>query len=105
MDDKILSVYERLWAITQQMLEAAGKNERDELIRLEGVRFGLVSTLQGTDVGHSPNQDRIAEVIRKILACDGQIKAMVEAWMIDLQGVIASVGNEKKLSEAYDPGS
>jgi hypothetical protein len=102
MGDKILSLYGRLWEITQQMLEAAGKNERDELVRLERMRFELVSSLRGLDISGSPNQDRIAENIRNILATDGEIKSMVEGWMAELQGVIASVGNEKKLSETYD---
>lgn len=100
--DKISSRYDEIWAATQQMLEAARKDDWDGLVALEKSRMAMVLALKGLDVATASSQEHIAATIHQILAADEEIKPLVASWMDELQGRLASVGNEKKLSQTYN---
>ena len=105
---QIITTYETILAITGQMLEAARNDEWDRLVALEKNCKKLVEELIAENDGlplSSQFQQRKAEIIRKVLADDAEIRNITEPWMMQLQNLLGSAGRERKLSEAYAPGS
>src|SRR3989337_2311703 len=105
---QIITTYETILAITGQMLEAARNAEGDRLVALEKNCKKLVEELIAENDGlplSSQFQQRKAEIIRKVLADDAEIRSITEPWMAQLQRFLGSAGRERKLSEAYTSGS
>jgi flagellar protein FliT len=105
---QIITTYETILAITGQMLEAARSGDWDRLVALEKDCKKLVEGLIAENYGlplSSQLQQRKAEIIRKVLADDAEIRNITEPWMAQLQNLLSSAGRERKLSEAYAPGS
>ena len=104
MSESILGMYENLWLLTRQMLNAAQNGEWDALIEGELKRDAWVDCMRVKNVSSIMNtveQQKTGEIIRHILAADGEIKTLTEAWMGELQKILGSIGIEKKLSKAY----
>lgn len=98
-------MYENLWLLTRQMLCAAQQGDWDALIECELKRNAWVERMMGQDVSSITNaveQQKTGEIIRNILAADGEIKTLTEAWKGELQEILGSIGTEKKLSKAYE---
>lgn len=105
---QIITTYETILAITGQMLDAARNDDWERLVALEKDRKKLVEELIAENYGlplSSRFQQRKAEIIRKVLADDAEIRNITEPWMAQLQNFLGSAGRERKLSEAYAPGS
>lgn len=105
---QIITTYEGILAITGQMLEAARNDDWDRLVALEKDCKKLVEDLSAENYGlplSSQFQQRKAEIIRKVLADDAEIRNITDPWMAQLQNLLGSAGRERKLSEAYAPGS
>ncbi len=103
--DSISVIYEDLWLLTQQMLNAARNGDWDVLIEVEIKRNAMVERLMAQDeaaVTNTVEQQKTGEIIRKILAADSEIKTLTEAWQGELQEILGSIGTEKKLSKAYE---
>ena len=101
----ILAMYENLWLLTQQMLNAAQNGDWDALIEGELKRNALVERMMvksESSVMNTVEQQKIGEIIRHILAADGEIKTLTEAWKGELQDILGSIGTEKKLHKAYE---
>lgn len=104
--DSIPVIYENLWLLTQQMLNAARNGDWDVLIEVEINRNALVERLMAQNetaaVMNTVEQHKTGEIIRKVLAADSEIKTLTEAWQGELQEILGSIGTEKKLSKAYE---
>lgn len=101
---EVISLYETVAIITDQMLAAARVGDWDQLIALESRCASHVSVLRD---GESPAplagsvRDQKVRIIKKILADDREIRNITEPWMKQLAGLMQSAGTERKLSQAY----
>jgi flagellar protein FliT len=101
---EIISLYETVSAITDQMLAAARAGDWDRLIALETHCARHVQTLQD---GEQPIpltgavRERKVKIIHKILADDREIRDLTEPWMAQLASLINSTSTERKLANAY----
>lgn len=101
---EIVALYEMIWSISRLMLEAAKKNEWDDLVVLDEKRSGLLDKLGVSDQGRLADgqlNEQKTEWIQKILACDAETRPLVEEWMAELRQILDSLGAEKKLIGAY----
>lgn len=104
---QIITTYETLLAITGRMLDVARIGDWDRLVALEKDCKKLVEELiaENHDLPLSSQlQQRKAEIIRKVLADDAEIRSITEPWMAQLQDFLGSAGRERKLSRAYVSG-
>lgn len=98
-------MYENLWLLTQQMLNAARNGDWDALIEVEIKRNALVERLMAqneTAITNTVEQQKTGEIIRKVLAADSEIKTLTESWQGELKDILGSIGIEKKLHKAYE---
>ena len=105
---QIITPYETILAITGQMLDAARNDDWERLVALEKDCKKLVEELIAENYGlplSSQFQQRKAEIIRKVLADDAEIRSITEPWMAQLQSFLGSAGRERRLSRAYVSGS
>lgn len=101
---EIIATYEAVLALTRQMLEAARKNEWDDLATLEVKRFNLIERLMASDMNDLSDgqlNSKKAELIQNILAGDTETRTLAQAWMVELREILDSLGAEKKLKDAY----
>ena len=101
---EVISLYETVAGITNQMLAAARNGEWDRLAELESRCASHVETLrQGEPPVPLTGDSRVRKVriIQKILADDREIRNLTEPWMAQLSRLINSTGTERKLSQAY----
>lgn len=105
---EVISLYETVAVITDQMLVAARNGDWDHLVALESRCASHVESLKA---GEPPapltgvNRERKVSIIKKILADDREIRNLTEPWMAQLSQLISSTGNERKLSQAYGAGT
>ena len=105
--DQILSLYEAVSNITDQMLAAAKQGDWDRMIALEEHCSRHIQTLKD---GEPPvpltgvNRERKIKIIHKILADDREIRDLAEPWMAQLGQMINSTRAERRLSGAYGGG-
>lgn len=100
----MVASYEEILNLARLMLEAAKKEEWDELTALEEKRFVLLETLMAADKGDWADarlNARKSELIQNVLTCDVETRELAEAWMVELRQIIDSVGTEKKLNDFY----
>lgn len=104
-----LAAYEQLSDLTGHMLQAARASEWDRLVALEQECRALFDNLlaQGT-LGSAAGEAarRKAEILRKILADDAEIRSLTQGWMEKLQHLLGTNRQEQRLRQAYeiDPG-
>lgn len=87
------------------MLCAAQNGEWDALIEGELKRSALVERMMAQNeppATGATEQQKTGEIIKNILAADGEIKTLTEAWKGELQEILGSIGTEKKLNKAYE---
>jgi hypothetical protein len=87
------------------MLDAARKSEWDELTLVEKRRAEIVAGMMVRQEEVGALDAQTAEIVRQILDCDLEIKALTEAWLVELQGILASTSAEKKLLHTYNPST
>jgi len=101
---EVISLYETVATITNQMLAAARNGNWDELAALEVHCSSHVATLKA---GEAPVplsgllRERKVKIIQKILADDREIRTLTEPWMHHLSKLIDNAGTERKLNQAY----
>lgn len=101
---EIISIYEKVAVITDQMLAAARVGDWDQLVELESRCASHVAILKNQEPPMpltGPNRERKAALIRKVLEDDRQIRTLTEPWMQQLEALINSTGTERKLSQTY----
>lgn len=101
---QVITHYESLSTLTAQMRDAAVRGEWDHLIDLEQqcrqkvaaiIPLDAVSTLDERARQHK------AQLIKKILAHDADIRSRTQAWMGQLQNIMQSNRQEQRLQQAY----
>lgn len=101
---EILSIYQEVAGITDQMLLAARSGDWDSLVSLERQCAGHIDTLKTRDrmapLPEEARQQKIS-IIKKILADDLEIRNLTEPRLAQLSSLIASAGNERRLHGAY----
>lgn len=101
----MLALYEDLWLLTRQMLDAARKGDWGALIEGELKRSAWVERMRlqnESSITNTVEQQKAGEIIRNILAADSEIKLLTEAWKGELKEILGSIGIEKKLNKAYE---
>lgn len=100
----VIENYEFLSSITGQMRAAATQGAWDHLVELEKQCSQRVDAMKAQDattpVDESTRLRKVA-LIRKILADDAAIRNHTEQWMAQLQRIVQSTGQERRLREAY----
>lgn len=100
----VISNYESLSALTQQMRDAAMQGEWDQLIALEQRCSQHVATMKPADATATldePARQRKIQLIKKILADDAEVRSRTVAWMGQLQQIMHSNRQEQRLQQAY----
>ena len=104
---EIISIYENVAVITDQVLAAARVGDWEQLVELESRCASQVAILRSEEPRAALSgsvRERKAELIRKVLEDDRQIRSITEPWMEQLSMLINSVSAERKLSQAYGAG-
>lgn len=104
---EVLSLYETVATITDQMLAAARNGDWEQLVALESRCANHIETLKVEEPRAAlpkEERERKVNIIRKILEDDREIRNITEPWMAQLSMMINSVGTERKLSKAYGAG-
>ena len=102
---EIISLYETVAEITDQMLAAARNADWEQLAALESRCSGQVDIIRQNEEPQQPlsvaARERKIRIIRKILADDREIRSITEPWMQQLAALMNSTGTERKLAKAY----
>ncbi len=100
----VIENYEFLSSITAQMRVAATDGQWDQLVELEKQCSQHVAIMKTQDMDIPPNEStrlRKVELIRKILADDAEIRNRTEPWVEQLQRIMHSTGQERRLQQTY----
>jgi flagellar protein FliT len=100
----IVSVYEAMVGITDQMLAAAIENDWDRVVQLEQQCNACVRQLKASGDGQAlAGQERVRKVnaIRKMLASDRQIRDLTQPWMARLSAMMNNNATERRIARAY----
>jgi flagellar protein FliT len=105
--EEIISVYETVSEITDQMLTAAKSRDWERFTHLETSCAQHIRALQddGTSSDAAPlnpqHKEKKVRLIQKILADDKQIRDIIDPWMAELAHLMKSNNTARKLSSAY----
>jgi flagellar protein FliT len=100
---EVVSLYETIATITDQMLAAARTANWTQLANLEKVCAQHVDTIKNNEreAAQGAIRERKIKIIQKILADDREIRSITEPWMAKLSMQINSTGVKRKLAQAY----
>lgn len=101
---QVIAHYESLSTLTEQMNEAAIHGEWDHLIDLEQQcrqELAAIMPLDATSTLDERARQHKAQLIRKILAHDADIRSRTQAWMAQLQNIMQSTRQEQRLQQTY----
>jgi flagellar protein FliT len=100
---EVVSAYETVAAITDQMLTAARCANWTQLATLEKVCAQHVEAIRNNEreAAQGMIRERKVKIIQKILADDREIRSITEPWMERLSIQINSVSAKRKLAHAY----
>lgn len=105
--DQVITNYQSLSALTDQMRVAAVNGEWDKLILLEEQCTQHVEKMKPVDrevaLDESARQVKI-RLIKKILKDDAEIRDRTENWVLQLQRIMSSNRQEQRLHQAYSTG-
>ena len=105
---ELISVYETVAGITDQMLVAARSGDWEKLVALESRCASQIALLKveepRTTLTGEVRQHKV-RIIKKILEDDREIRNITEPWMAQLSALINSTGNARRVSQAYGANS
>ena len=100
---EVVSIYETIAVITDQMLAAARNADWVQLAALENICAQHVESIKNNE--QTPAQGAMREqkvkIIQKILADDREIRNITDPWMTQLSMQINNIGSQRKLANAY----
>lgn len=102
-----MAAYETLLAFSAEMVKAAHEQDWERLVALERRCRSLVDRLKaadGLEPLSGPLRDRKAEIIRKVLADDAEIRKITEPWIARLQNLLEGSLRERRLRQVYGLG-
>ena len=101
----VVSVYEAMVGITDQMLAAATASDWDRLVQLEHQCAACVRQLTVNEALNqplaAPERAQKASAIRRMLASDRQIRDLTQPWMARLSAMIGNKTVERRVAAAY----
>ena len=101
---EVLSTYEAMVGLTEQMVDAASDGDWDRLVELEARCTACVDTLRQNEAAIALNPDsrqRKVEYIKRLLADDRKIRDLTMPWMAHLSALINNTGTQRRLSSTY----
>jgi flagellar protein FliT len=102
---EVVSVYETMVGITEQMLAAATAKDWERLLQLEHQCAACVRQLKASEALNqplgAPERTRKAKAIRKMLDSDRQIRDLTQPWMARLSALISNNKVERRIARAY----
>ena len=101
---EVVSVYEAMVVLTEQMVLAASASDWDRLVLLEQQCAAHVRRLRDAEPPQplaGANRERKVEAIRKMLDDDRKIRDLTMPWMTKLSALINNAGAERRLARAY----
>jgi flagellar protein FliT len=101
---EVISLYESVADITEQMLAAARTGDWELLVELETRCSSQVEIIKSAEPRVALTgvvRDHKVKIIRKILEDDREIRNITEPWMAQLSTLMNSAGTERKLARAY----
>lgn len=102
--DNTLPMYEKISSLTSQMLAAAQEKKWDQLSELEMICAQHVAQLQSHAPAielSEPLRSQKVRILEKILDDDRAIRNLTAPWMLELQHMLQSTGNQQRLHHAY----
>ncbi len=101
---EVVSMYEAMVGITEQMVQAAAASDWDRLSTLEAQCAAHVQQLKANE-DPAPlagaHRERKVEAIRRMLDDDRKIRDLTTPWMARLSAMINNAGAERRLARAY----
>jgi len=101
----VIENYEQLSTIMGEMRAASAQEDWDRLVALEKQCGQHVAAMKAADEAAVLDEDlRLKKValIRKILADDAEIRNKVDPWLVQIQRLLQSVRQERRLQQAYN---
>lgn len=101
---EVLSMYESMVGLTEQMVAAASSSDWDRLVELESRCATCVEALRQNEAAIALNADsrlRKIEYIKRLLADDRKIRDLTMPWMAQLSAMISNTGTQRRLSSTY----
>ena len=102
---ELIASYEKILEITEAMLAAAKAGDWDRLTGLEKTCRAEVDRLValGDNGPRLPEALRLrkAQIVKRVLAGDAEIRKFAEPWMDQLAHMIGHIRNERRLSQSY----
>ena len=103
----MMDTYEAIAAASGRMLAAARAGDWDGLLAAEGECTALISRLQeqsadpeATLLG-TGQQRRKAEILRRVLADDAEIRDRLHPWMRRLEELIGGARQGRRMQQGY----
>lgn len=103
-----LSLYESMSGLSTQMVEAARANDWDRLCELEREVTRLRETLRAADPldraplpMSEPERRRKADLIKRILADDREVRRHTEPWMESVKHLLGGQSRGRAMRAAY----
>jgi len=84
MQDRLLNYYKAIEAASRQMLEAAQREDWDDVVRCEGACAVLIEQLRFQSRSQElPREDRAEKrrIMQRILRNDAEIRILAEPWI------------------------
>lgn len=101
----VVSVYEAMVGITDQMLAAADASDWDRLAQLEHQCAACVRQLKASEALNqplgAPERAKKAHAIRRMLDSDRKIRDLTQPWMARLSAMISNKTVERRIARAY----
>jgi flagellar protein FliT len=102
--EEVMSLYETVAVITDQMVVAAREGNWEQLVELEKQCSRHVEQLKQGESSEplTPGvREKKVRIIQKILADDREIRNLTEPWMEHLSSLINNTGTRRKLAQTY----
>jgi flagellar protein FliT len=99
-----LSYYESVAAASADMLAAARRKDWDALAESERRCAAVIAMLKASDAEARLDEDkrpRKAEIIRRVLADDAEIRRLLDPRMRELEHLLGSARTRRRLDDAY----
>lgn len=101
---QLITIYQQLLDLSQQMLRFAAEGEWDDLIKKEVDYVSAVQRLARSTEAASPSvqaQEQLRPVLRHILDNEGEVKRLLQARMNELSTLVNQNTRQKSVLSAY----
>jgi flagellar protein FliT len=99
-----IELYEEMTSLSARMVEAARRNDWDNLIELERSVGELRLRLAGEDDNNRlavSERERKAALIQRILADDAEIRRHTEPWMEQVREFLGGARKKRQVDQTY----